>query len=665
MLDRLDAVDWPSLTHAYGPADDLPRLLLAGDMSEVSARLAVPCSAAPAVVPFLVEIATPAALWLLATLADRSESVEAEEERLIALLGQADAAVRAAAAYAIGRAGLGRAALTARWEIETDATVRACLVPGLRLTAAITDPDPAVRASAALTAARLTTPPASPAAPPIFPAAPPASPRAREALAAGEERPAARRTRAEREAAALLKSPEFVEAVASAVEAGAEVPWLPAPGGVAGWLEEVFAAVPGAGLARRLLGSEAVEVRRAGLRGVSARAGVSRGAPRELVPLVGAALRDPGTEGDAVEVLRRAGRAAGRFADELAAVAGRYPEVAAKPSVTAEVLAVQTLMRLRDPRWVRPVALAAEQGDPGVRELRAVPFDPGVLTEVCRNLRRSVAAGRVLTTVLGAWGERAAVAVPEIVPLLDHEPEVAAEALLRLGHRDAAMVAGLRKLAAAPGGLEAAHALFRLTGELEPALRALLRARPPVPSSVIDGLGPLLAPLVPRLELTLTDAAAEKVPQRHAQLLAARVVTEATGDPIAALPTVQAILLSDGAPVADAATFVTELAGRHRPTLLSCVPELREAASGPFAVAAVRALWRLGVDPGEWIPVLVDGVAAGHRVTETVTLLRELAAAFPDAGHDWSQLRTLLRGDRRLPWSGAGDDLVWLDETLS
>lgn len=403
------------------------------------------------------------------------------------------------------------------------------------------------------------------------------------------------------------------------------------------------------------LASPSLETRLAALEEVTDRCLHSRSAPAALIPLLGPLLAGE-TLPAAVLALRRAGSAAAQHADRLATVAAGYP--AGDPAAGH---AVATLMRLRDPRWVRPVALAAGIHDPGVRELRTVPFSEAVLEEVRHHLAHSPRAAEVLATVVGGWGRDGAPAVPELVKLLEHAPAAAAGALVRAGHAEPAMTPGLRELAARPGGLDHAHALFRLTGDLRPALRALLSARPPVSPAAVEGLGPLLVPLVPEMELALTGSAAASAPQRHSQLLAARITTAALGDPIPALPTVQAVLLSGGQPAADAADFVAEQADRHRPTLLACVPELRHlttAAEQVNEVAAVRALWRLGATPSELEDALVRAVGRGYRAAEALAVWREMAVAPP------APVVGLAALDTRLPVPGLPDDAVWADEAL-
>ncbi|MFI7597906.1 hypothetical protein [Actinoplanes sp. NPDC049681] len=632
MLDELDRVDWAALTHAYGPAHDVPGMLREAALDDlygsIFARGEV-YSATAAAVPFLVSLAAGGRadfLWMVGLLADPAQTrgetalvraaVRAERDRLVPLLSHPAADMRAAAAYALARCDIDPAILRERWDRETDAGVRASLVPGLRLTAAITDPDPAVRASAAVTLVRDGIP--------------------------------------------LPRDPAVVEGLAAAVEAGAEVPWL--RWAAADWLDVVVPAVADPALVSRLLRSLSADTRRAAVRALTLRCQASRSAPAVLVPLLGPSLHDPQVRDEAVTALRRCGRAAARYADDLSEIAAGYPAVAAQPSATTEREALETLMIIGDPRWVGPVVRAALTGvarPPG--SLMPLPCTPAVLDAVREQLAArpdATAVIEVLCDIVARWGTAAADAVPDLLAALPSAPAAATRALLAAGHVGPPMIPGLRAAATRPGGLLAATALFRLTGDPKPALRALLTARPPIPPEVVGLLGPLAQPLVPEFELLLTGEAAATQPQCAAQLLAAQIVIAATGDTTAALPTLHAVLTAGGPRAALATAVVAELAGETggwRGEMRVWEPELRALLDDPWADAgAAAALWRLGMPAGELVPVLTGAIERGRRIPAAISLLREMGAG--------AELADLAGRDERLV--GEGADLVSTDELL-
>lgn len=206
MLGNLDAIDWKSLTHAYGEASDVPKLIRAlvsdhpgkreGALDALFSTIwhqGTVYSASPAAVPFLIELLAsegqedlPAILELLAHLATGaaehegevtsgpSPAVAAREAvgRGIAVyagcLGHHEPAARVAAAYLLGLFAdeEGRAALRVVVEEDAEPAVRAvaayalgCIADEARaeeLRAMLTDRSehPAVRLYAGLGLAR-------------------------------------------------------------------------------------------------------------------------------------------------------------------------------------------------------------------------------------------------------------------------------------------------------------------------------------------------------------------------------------------------------------------------------------------------------------------------------------------------------------------------------
>ncbi|WP_432827960.1 hypothetical protein [Dactylosporangium sp. CA-092794] len=519
MLRALDRVDWAALSHAYGPADDTPALLRqAGSADGEVARAAVSelygsifhqgtvYPATVAAVPFLTELARTARhdraglVWMLGGLADPRyaygpafpdvrAAVAAQLPALLALLPDDDPAVREAAAYAAAWAGTPAEPLWQRWRAETGEAVRASLALAL----GAVDP---VAAEPELAGSVL--------------------------HAAPEVRVAA--------AIALLRVAKpwpdgATAAIAAAIDDGAAVSYHWAGNGGA-WSEELLVAPPApvaAELLGRLLHGREPGTRTHGLWAAAARCDARRSAPAQLVEPVAACWHDPDPEvrRQAVDTLRRAGRAAGRFADLLAGVAAGFPEAAAGRAITPAHAAIGALARLGDPRWIDPVCAAAAAGHPPApRMLAAARREPALLEAIRRRLAAEPARADVLAEPLGAW--RAAEAVPELLAALPHAGPPVVRALLRIGHDDVAAVPYLREQAAAAGDLAAALAVHRMTGDPRP-LRDLLhttlsgtRWPPRGEWTALSELGDALLPLLPTARERITGAAARTHPEREA-----------------------------------------------------------------------------------------------------------------------------------------------------
>ena len=166
MWDDLERIGWHRLEHNYGMASDVPGWLR--DCSGADAERAGTaldeldmavyhqgfwiCSAAPATLPFLVDLAAgravhhrPALVDLIAKFINEAErieprlvdqawpgAVEREIPRLVGLLDDADPGVRRATARLLGEAGLPEPDVTAaiwrRWPVEQDQVTRRDLV---------------------------------------------------------------------------------------------------------------------------------------------------------------------------------------------------------------------------------------------------------------------------------------------------------------------------------------------------------------------------------------------------------------------------------------------------------------------------------------------------------------------------------------------------------
>jgi hypothetical protein len=661
VLDGLDAIAWGRLSHAYGSAHDTPVLLrqaayedreaASSAISDLYGSIFHQGTVYPATVtavPFLVELAASAPncrdefAWMLGMLADDRHAygasfarvraaVAAQLERLVALLGDADARVREAAAYAAAKAGVAAEPLWRRWAVEDDPAARAALA------LALGEVDSAVAEEALGDAALHGDPPVRVAA-------------AVALLRAARDWPAG-----------------TIRALVAAIDDDAAITYAWARGAAS---SEEIVATPSAPVAvevaRHMLRSSSPRTRRSGLRALSARCDARRSAPAVFVPLVAPMLDDPDPDvrGRVMGVLRRAGAAAGQFADVVADVAGHFPDTAGEQGFTVEYRSVETLQRLGDPRWVEPVCEAAARG----HRLRFMPgavrFSPAVRAAIRDRLVLRPADAEVLAGMVGHWGTDAAVLVPDLLAAMPHAGPRIAETLLMLGHDDDVAVPHWRSRALEAGDLLAALAVRRLTGDSDVvlgALRAILTAdawAPRVSMPDIGGLGEALAPLLPVAAAHLTGAAEEIHPQRDKQVLAARVVAAVAG-PEGVLPTVEAVLVAGDTPTRHAADFIADLAHASPAAVAHLEPLLRDRlGDGWSRLSAARALARLGIPTAELTEPLSRGITdyAG-RFALTIILELQAVGTVP-------ALEEILGCDSRCAVAGSADDIVWADELL-
>lgn len=668
MLDGLDDVEWPELTHAYGDAGDVPDLLRRaasdGDAAEEALSEIVGClfhqgtvySATVAAVPFLTELARCAPtqrgefVWLLGMLSDPDHAhgsafdavraaISADADVLVALLGDADPQVRAAAAYALAQCAAPSGPLWDRWAVEDDAEVR----PSLTLALGLLDP---ARSGEGLSRAVVHAPPA-------------------ERIAA---------------ALALARNgeawPDGAAAAVVGVMDDAEIDYAWQRHGE--WTDELLVVTDDASVAallEQMLTASSASVRRAAVWGLTVRGQARRTAPALLLPLVRPLLDDPdeGVRAEVIGALRRSGRASAQFAGELRAVAARYPRTAHQVAITPELKAVETLMLLGDPGWIDPVCAAVAE-DHDTRRIRllhqGMPWSRRTFDEARRRLAglggADAAVIAVLATVLGQWGSDAAPAAPELSAVLPHAGEAVSRALSRMGHAVPETEPYLRAIAERTGDLESAMDVWRMTGDPKCLIDGLNRlltadgARPPRTAPDIGEMGAHLLPLVAAARHHLTGAAAATYPQRDVQVLAARVLSAATGDPAPALPTVRAVLTAGGTSASRAADLLADLAATHRTAVAGLEPVLRDRLDDHWsAVAAVRALWRLGTPPAQLVGYLITAITGPYGGRGAVPLLVDMGAAEAVADLD-----RLARRDERIVASGIDDDIVWQDEQL-
>ncbi|MGC4896736.1 HEAT repeat domain-containing protein [Micromonospora sp. DT31] len=658
MFDGLDAVAWGELSHAYGNAHDTPGLLRrAGSedsdaaseaLSDLHGSIFHQGTVYPATVPavpFLAELAVRAVhrrdefAWMLGMLADPRHAygvdfarvraaVTAQRERLVALLDDADARVREAAAYATAKAGVAAEPLWRRWAVEDDPTARASLA------LALGEVDSAGAEAVLGDAARHGDPPVRVAA-------------AVALLRSGRDWPAG-----------------TIPALVAAIDDDAAVTWAWAGG--AEWSEEIV-TVPSTPVAvavvEHMLRSGNPRTRVSGLWAIGVCCQARRSAPPVFVPLVAPLLDDPDADvrGGVTDVLRQAGAAAGRFADVVADAAGRFPDTAGERGFTVEYRSVETLQRLGDPRWVEPVCVAAARGHRFRSRPGVVRCTPEVLAAVRGRLGDPLCA-EVLAGVVGQWGTDADVLVPDLLAALPHAGPHVAAALLMLGYDDHAAVPHWRARAVETGDLPAALAVRRLTGDTDvvlDALRAVLGGHARVPWRVPPGLGELgaaLRPLLPVAAAHLTGTAERVYPQRERQVLAARVVAAVAG-PEGVLPTVEAVLVAADTPARHAADLIADLACASPATVAHLQPRLRDRLGDRWSrVSAAGALARLGIPTAELTEPLSRAIADydGRPALTTVLELRAVEMI--------PVLAELLDRDDRSGVGGSADDLVWADE---
>ncbi|RKS06362.1 hypothetical protein DFP74_1990 [Nocardiopsis sp. Huas11] len=530
-------VPWHTLGHAYGSATDVPELLVtAFGADEDAAREAIDeidtavchqggaiCSAAPAVLPFLVELAADVrrarevrrdALLLVFTLAeeavdcdpsyvhpDWAAALSGQVPRLAGLLDDADPLVRREAAdalaYAVADVERVLTDLHDRWRVEEDALTRLTLLADA---ADLLNRHP--RARAVLDAVEDGRAEEDAHAPAVrwlvdrrrygdadervvLPAAeaPVSTPSEGLRLAFDAVR-GLEREEAPLWAAARLHEPATRERVA---------------GFAPHWLLSRFSDRPDARgeLAARMLGADTGYLRRAGLVCLAGLVGASRSAEARWAPALAGLLADPdeGVRSHAALVLAVCvPQAAGPWADRLAALAAREPGADSNHALFALARLgegrVVELLRARAhlPGFGLPAARGYADGwtlgphlTDVLRPLAALA--DGVVPPLRHRLRTSEDADErdAVVDALAAWGAAAAPLAPEITAELSvsRYPRLVLGALGEIGSAASSCADLFLEWARgreAPEMVDRADALlayWRVTGDTDTALDLL------------------------------------------------------------------------------------------------------------------------------------------------------------------------------------------------
>ncbi|MFA1546534.1 hypothetical protein [Actinomadura chokoriensis] len=653
--DGFGKIDWASLEHAHGPADDVPRLLRAavgrGDdaaqeaLNELAARVTHQGTLYPAtaaLVPVLIELAAarrtrrrPELLWRLAVIAESTDAApELLEEiraalgagarRLLDLHSDPDVQVRRTAAYVVGQLPPGSVPL-ARLREMRDA-----------------ERDTEAAAELLLAAGRL---------------------HPKEAAAWLEDELEAGRPVLTRAAAAwsLAVDGESFGPAASAAVRECWAKYDPFRDSV--WsddsLSEIVAAAPldeAVELARAFLRDGPVDNAARVVAGMRWRCLWFRSARTGFAEALGEAVSHPDMEvrAAAAELLVEVRQAVPAAVTALADYAKAPPDAALAdrrhwfhglrtPEGRLLAAALRLLVMADHPDW-RPAVLGAfgagwfDGETVGLLAERGLPPDPALLDVLRPHLASAGMetlmaheADVAIPAVLAAWGPDAAAATPELASLVPHERLAVVTALRAIGPGAMAAVPALTSAAGGSGSWEfreaCAEALTAITGDGEHIVRLVADAadggETVRAARLARAHGLPLDDLLPALrELATTETM--DFDECTRRIAAAEIVLELTGDTGTALRAAEQVLADGRAPAVDAA----RLAGRLGAEAAALVPALRAVDGDAFShYSAALAIRKIDGDTGP----LVEAVA--RRITEygMGPWLPEAAAELGDA----------------------------------
>ncbi|MCY9784489.1 HEAT repeat domain-containing protein [Nocardiopsis sp. EMB25] len=317
----------------------------------------------------------------------------------------------------------------------------------------------------------------------------------------------------------------------------------------------------------------------------------------DLLPAIAARLDDPTPEVRyrSVELLACLGTAAAPYADRIAALLDDHAVRGTRVGQTVGEAALWALARLNDPRCTPRLvdSLHAERSGfsrafdhyPASPHTAVLPALPEVLARLPEHVDALLPAVRELLLsssdqqkrasfceTLDVWGAASAPALPEVLDLLADGDEwavrAAASAVAATGTaaRDAAEALLARAFDDDLGGTHAAWAHWRVTGDPDPALRALASAvardHPHPALRLLAELGPLASGFA---DSCVSLAVSGAPPSDWTRVEAAHALWRITGDPERALP-----------------------------VLLGAVGELPRGRYLPVHLTAVRYLARMG-----------------------------------------------------------------------
>ncbi|OIJ85098.1 hypothetical protein BIV25_44955 [Streptomyces sp. MUSC 14] len=377
------------------------------------------------------------------------------------------------------------------------------------------------------------------------------------------------------------------------------------------------------------------EVRTEALSAAGHACGLSRSAPRRLVP----AIAPLAAEHPASTLLGRLGPAAAEAAPVLA-------QLAAQPDDEAADQALAVLVRVA-PRQAAPLLARGLDRRPralGVAadfQAPAFPFDPALLAAVRTRLAAKGLGDNEtahLVHLLRRWGPQAAAALPELYAVLPRFPYAATAitAVAAAGPRAARARAGA-VLRAAAGSLMVARAHHDLTGETDVLLEAVRKALAAGPRAVAEAaqataaLGATAAGLLPALRAAVSEDVEPTTPQLDRDIAIATALWRIDGDAEAAV------------------------------TILASVLD-RTTGNQPWyrwtVVRAIRATALLGAAARLLVPRLERLLDDPEKAPAAVLTL--LAITAPDA----VDLGRLAEGDRRIVGSGVANSIIREDERL-
>ncbi|MGP4022395.1 hypothetical protein [Actinomadura sp. 3N407] len=693
-LEGIEDIDWASLGHAYGAAEDVPRTLadavgeddeLAGEATEYLFgsifHQGTLYSATPWAVPFIARLA--------------AHPGTRRREMLVSLLG-AIAAARDAVPQVLADVGAALARETG------------LLLPLLD------DPDTGIRHHATYVLGHL--------------------PRDRAAEAVPALRARRRRERSPRVLAGLLAAAGRLDPPGSAawladevagrspaVRAGAlwaiaanGLPWSDAASDAVvqcwmrgeplkGWVwaddpfGDITARIDGASfsaLARTLFDQGTADSARTAIDAAYHRCVRSRPARAESAALLAAGVRHPdiGVRVTAATAIRDVSEAAAASVESLAQQVADPPPAAFEDvdSLEARVFgaALETLIALGDPRWRTPFMTALIAGGITADALNllidtGVTADPELLAAVRRRLAalppegpeesggHAAHLGRMrwhnevngLTRLLHRWGADAAGAVPELVALVPSDRWWTVRALAAIGPAASAAVPVLTLVRDDPEApcerrLDCARALAAITGDagqLSACIAEAVAGGEPLPAArtAVEHELPL-DDLLPALRDVAATPGGDDPSAVRRRIEAARLLLRAgeTAAPLRAA----ADALDSGRYTADAA----ELAGLIGPAAADLVPRLRNLLAGRRdRAAAALAIRRVTGEAAPLVEAVRSRLAYPGAGPWLVEPLRELGA---DAAPLLPELRELAHGDAAIPGVGVYGRQVRQDE---